>query len=177
MHPRKGFDSRLIVELVRYRPGEAIRWLETGAENIRKGAQTRGLNLLRQTGADSKTFSENLKTAAGALFDFGKGTYADMVHRQAEDSEYVFQDDQFDVVSGGNLKTIPYNRVFAIHLRGDRATLTLDKGHVVIKPFAYIVAGRVKVPVGWVRNGIEVPYELLLLELAARCGLEIQEEG
>ena len=165
------------MELVRYRPGEAIRWLETGADNIRKGAQNRGLNLLRQgVGIDSKTIGENLKTAAGALFDFGKGTYAEMMHRQAEDSEYVLQETQFDIVNGGNLKSMPYDRVIALHLRGDRATLTLDKGLVTIKPFAYIVAGRVKVPVGWVRNGIEVPYELLLLELAARCGVEMQED-
>ena len=89
------------MELVRYRPGEAIRWLETGADNIRKGAQNRGLNLLRQgVGIDSKTIGENLKTAAGALFDFGKGTYAEMMHRQAEDSEYVLQETQFDIVNG-----------------------------------------------------------------------------
>jgi len=135
------------------------------------------MNLLKQSVGDSKTFGENLKTAAGALFDFGKGTYADMMHRQAEDSEYVFQETQFDIVSGGNMKTIPYDRVVAVHLKGDRATLTLDKGTVILKPFAYIVAGRIKVPVGWVRNGIEVPYELLLLELAARCSVDIQEEG
>jgi len=99
-----------------------------------------------------------------------------MMHRQAEDSEFVLQDTQFDIVSAGNIKTIPYDRVIAIHLKGDRATLTLDKGLVTLKPFAYIVASRIKVPVGWVRNGIEVPYELLLIELAARCGVEIQEE-
>ena len=164
------------MELVRYKPGEAIRWLETGADNIRKGAQVRGMNLLKQGGADSKTFAENMKTAAGALFDFGRGTYADMKYRQAEDGEYVFQENQFDIVDGGNLKTISYDRVIAIHLKADRAVLTLDKGIVTIKPFAYIVSGRIKVPVGWVRNGIEVPYELLLLELAARCGVEMQEE-
>ena len=121
------------MELVRYRPGEAIRWLETGAENIRKGAQNKGMNLIKQAGTDSKTFSENLKT-------------------------------------------IPYDRVIAIHQRGDRTVFTLDKGTVTIKPFAYIVSGRIKVPVGWVRNGIEVPYELITLELAARCGVEVQEE-
>ena len=164
------------MELVRYKPGEAIRWLETGADNIRKGAQNRGMNLLRQTAVDSKTLGENLKSAAGALFDFGKGTYAEMMHRIADDSEYVLQDSQFDVVNGGNLKSIPYDRVIAVNLKGDRGILTLDKGIVTIKPFAYIVAGRIKVPVGWVRNGIEVPYELLLLELAARCGVELQED-
>ena len=75
------------VELVRYKVGEAIRWLETGAESIRKGAQNKGLNILKQNGIDQKTLGDNLKTAAGAIFDFGKGTYADMIHKQAEDSE------------------------------------------------------------------------------------------
>jgi len=134
------------------------------------------MNLLKQAGIDSKTLGENLKSAAGALFDFGKGTYAEMMHRQAEESEYVLQENQFDIVNGGNMKSISYDRVIAMHVRGDRGTLTLDKGLVTIKPFAFIVAGRIKVPVGWVRNGIEVPYELLLLELAARCGVEMQEE-
>ena len=83
---------------------------------------------------------------------------------------------KFDVVNGGNIKTVPYDRVLAIHMKGDRTVFTLDKGVVTIKPFAYIVSGRIKVPVGWVRNGIEVPYELLTLELAARCGIEVQEE-
>ena len=164
------------VELVRYKVGEAIRWLETGAESIRKGAQNKGLNILKQNGIDQKTLGDNLKTAAGAIFDFGKGTYADMIHKQAEDSEYVLQEKQFDIVTGGNIKAITYDRVLAIHQRGDRTILTLDKGVVTIKPFAYIVSGRIKVPVGWKRNGIEVPYELFTLELAARCGMEIQEE-
>ena len=150
--------------------------METGAENIRKGAQAKGMNLIKQAGTDSKTFTENLKTAAGAIFDFGKGTYTDMMHRQAEDTEYVLQDGQFDIVKSGNLKTIPYDRVVTVHLKGDRATFTLDKGVVTVKPFAYIVAGRVRVPVGWNRNGIEVPYDLLVLELAARCGVEVEEE-
>jgi len=164
------------VELVRYRPGEAIRWLETGGDNIRRGARNRGVNLLKQGTLDAQSLGDNLKTAAGALFDFGKGTYAEMMHKHAEDSEYVLQESQFDIVNGGNIKSIPYDRIVAITLRGDRATLTLDKGTATIKPFAYIVVGRVKVPVGWVRNGIEVPFELLLHELAARSSLELQEE-
>lgn len=164
------------MELVRYKAGEAIRWLETGAESIRKGAQSKGLNILKQTGIDQKTLGDNLKTAAGAIFDFGKGTYADMVHKQAEETEYVLQEKQFDIVTGNNIKAIPYDRIVAIHLKGDRTVLTLDKGIVTIKPFAYIVSGRIKVPVGWKRNGTEVPYELFTAELAARCGLEVQEE-
>jgi len=40
-----------------------------------------------------------------------------------------------------------------------------------------VVAGRTKVPVGWRRNGLEVPYELLIDELAARSGRSIEYEN
>ena len=176
LHPNHPIHSRKSVELVRYRPGEAIRWLETGGDNIRRGARNRGINLLRTGTIDSQTIGDNLKTAAGALFDFGKGTYAEMMHRLAEDSEYVLQENQFDIVNGGNIRSIAYSRIVAMTIRGDRATLTLDKGTATIKPFAFIVVGRIRVPVGWVRNGIEVPFEMLVHELAARSGCELQEE-
>jgi len=135
------------------------------------------MNLFKTAGQDSKTFGENLKTAAGAIFDFGKGTYTEMMHKVADDSEYVLQDKQFDIVNGANIKSIPYERVVSIQMKGDKTTFLLDKGSVAVKPVAYIVAGKAKVPVGWVRNGIEVPFELLIMELAARCGLEVKEEA
>jgi len=162
------------MELVRYRPGEAIRWLHTGADNIRKGAQARGRSVVNQTGTEQKTFGENLKTAAGAIFDYGRGAYTEMKHKQAEASEYVLHEAHFDVVSGPAIKTIGYDRVKAIEIKGDRATITLDKGTMSIKPVAHLVSGRVRVPVGWTRNGIEVPFELLLDELAARCKVELE---
>ena len=45
--------------------------------------------------------------------------------------------------------------------------LVLDRGTLQIKPYAYVVAGKLKVPIGWARNGIEVPYELLIEELSS----------
>ena len=163
------------MEVVRYRPGEAIRWLQTGAENIWRGAKAKGKSAIEP---HSGTFGQNLKNAAGAIFDYGKGAYADMLHRQADASEYVLLETHFDVVRGSAIKTVDYSRVKKIELKGDRATLTLDAGNLSIKPFAHIVSGRAKVPVGWTRNGMEVPYELLIEELAARCGVDVVgEEG
>jgi hypothetical protein len=164
------------MSLVRYRPGEAIKWLQAGAENMRKAATAKGRGVVRQTGVDQRPMGENVKTAAGAIFDFGKSAYADAVHRQAESSEYVLQPDRFDVVHGSTIRSIPYERVKQSTLSDDRARLTLDKGSLVIKPFAHIVAGRLRVPVGWNRNGMEVPFELLIQELAARCNLDLDEE-
>ena len=164
------------MELVRYRAGEAIRWLQTGADNIRKGAQDRGKRAVSNSPVDVKGVGENIKNAAGALLEYGKGTYADVIHRQADASEYVLQEKHFDIVKSGSMKSVSYDRIKSIELKGDKATLTLDRGTVAIKPFAHIVAGRVKVPVGWSRNGMEVPFELLIEELAARASVEVTEE-
>jgi hypothetical protein len=160
------------VEIVRYRPGEAVRWLHLGAENIRRTARARGRSVVEPDGAG---VTDNLKTAAGALYDFGRGAYTDLMHRQIEASEYVLLDRHFDIVRGTNIKTVLYERVRRVELKGDRAILHLEKGEITIKPFAHVVAGRAKVPVGWVRNGMEVPFELLIEELAARCGVEVEE--
>ena len=161
------------MEVVRYRPGEAIRWLATGADNFRRGAVSRGKAAVKQPNSDARAVKENIKNAAGALIDFGKGAYTDLLHNQAEASEYVLLDDQFDIVRGGTIRSIPYSDVKKIEYRADRATLVLPKGSLVIKPVAHIVAGHAKVAVGWARNEIEVPYELLIEELAARCRCEI----
>jgi hypothetical protein len=170
------FIHNTVVELVRYRPGEAIRWLQTGAETMRKTASTRSRDLVRQSGADQKGFGENVKTAAGALYDFGKSAYADVVRKHVETSEFVLQEDHFDMVHNGSIKTIPYSRVKQVTLTPERARLMLDKGSVSIKPVAFVLAGHLKVPGGWVRNGIEVPFDLLIEELAARCGLEVDAD-
>lgn len=162
------------MEPVRYKPGEAIRWLHVGAEDIRKEARSRARSVVNQTGTEQRPFAQNLKTAAGALIDFGKSAYADALHSQAMGTEYVLDEKHFDVVHGNTIKTMPYERVKGIEMRGDRANLILDKGTMAIKPVAHLVAGRVRVPVGWVRNGTEVPYELLIEELAARCGVDVE---
>lgn len=176
MHPDASRQRLRGVETVRYRPGEALRWLHTGAENIRKVANERGKSVVRQSGIDQKKLGENLKTAAGALVDLGKSAYADVLHRQADATEYVLLDDRLDVVRGNKIDTIPYDQIQAIRMEGDRVTLVLTKGKLTIKPFAHLVAGRVRVPIGWSRNGMEVPYELLIEELAARSRHEIEEE-
>ncbi len=164
------------METVRYRPGEALRWLQTGADNIRKAANERGRSVIRQTGTDQRRPMENLKTAAGALVDLGKSAYAELLHKQAEALEYVLLADRLDLVKGGKIESIAWDAIKGVRVDGDRTLLILEKGQVTIKPFAHLVAGRVRVPVGWTRNGMEVPYELLVEEIAARARREIEED-
>jgi hypothetical protein len=159
------------MEPIRYKPGEAIRWLETGAEANRKSAKQKG----REVFAPGVPAGAKLGQGVGALIDFGRGAWTDIVHKQAEASEYVLQEDRFDVVSGNSIKTVPYLEVKKITIKAEKATVTLHRGSTMtIKPYAYITAGRVRVPVGWMRNGMEVPYDLLIEELSARCGVEVE---
>jgi hypothetical protein len=162
------------VGLIRYKPGEAIRWLEMGAQDFRKNAQRQGKSLVRREG--ERNVSVDFKQAAGAIMDFGKGAWVDLMHRLAQASEYVLSDEYFEIVSSTRLRPVRYDDVDSIRIHGDKATLVLDRGSVVIKPHAYIVSGRVKVPIGWSRNDIEVPYEVLLDELSARCGVEVEHQ-
>ncbi|MFI5386721.1 MAG: hypothetical protein ACHQ50_11450 [Fimbriimonadales bacterium] len=159
------------MEPIRYKPGEAIRWLETGAEANRKSARLKG----RDVFAPGVPPGAKLGQGVGALIDLGKSAWADVLHKQAEASEYVFQEDRFDVVSGNSIKTVPYDEIKRISFKNERATITLHRGStLVIKPYAHISAGRIRVPVGWLRNGMEVPYDLLIEELSARCGVEVE---
>ncbi len=162
------------MEIVRYKPGEAIRWLKVGGESERKQAAEKGKSVFEQTGTDQRPAYQNVFTVAGALYKFGRGAYGELKAKMAEASEYILQDAHFDVVHAQSIKSIKYAQVAAVKLTGDKIQLTLDKGHLTIKPYAQIVAGTVKAPVGWTRNGIEVPYELLAEELAARCGVNLE---
>lgn len=159
------------MEPIRYKPGEAIRWLETGADANRKSAKQKG----KEVFASGIPASIKLGQGIGALFDLGRGAWADVLHKQAEASEYVLQEDRFDVVSGNSIKTVPYSEVKKISIKGEKAIVTLQRGSTLsIKPYAHITAGRIRVPVGWMRNGMEVPYDLLIDELSARCGVEVE---
>ncbi len=159
------------MELVRYRPGEAIRWIQSGAEDIRKSAKRQSSSLVRREG--ERTIGKDIGQAAGALVALGRSAWADLKHNQAMASEYVLLDDSFEIVRPGNVRGVEYSEITGMRLNGDRLTVILERGSIAIKPHAYIVAGRIKVPIGWERNGLEVPYETMLDELAARCGVEI----
>lgn len=162
------------MEIVRYRPGEALRWLKVGAERTREEAAKKGRSVFRQTGMDQRGIAENLRTAAGAAVEFGRSKYADVMHDRAETIEYVLQADRLDVVQGSTVKTIPYAEIAGVATDDEGGLLVLEKGTIAIRPPAYLVAGRAKVPVGWVRNGVEVPFDLLLEEIAARAGKEVR---
>jgi len=156
---------------VRYRPGEAMRWLETAANESKKSARLKSREMTPPR--DMHGLGQNVVTAAGALMDLGKGAWAEMLRRQAEASEYILGDDSFEVVKVNSTRKFLYRNIKEIEQRGDKSVVRMESTSITIKPFAYIVAGRIRVPVGWVRNDQEVPFELLIEELSARCGIDL----
>ncbi|MEQ1821509.1 MAG: hypothetical protein ABL949_03280 [Fimbriimonadaceae bacterium] len=162
------------METVRYTTAEAVRWLETGAQGMRFVANAQGRSLVRREG--ERTIGRDVLQAAGALADFGKSALADIRHSQAQATEYLLSDDAIEISSMGRTRTISYSEILSIRLRGDKATVVLERGSLNIRPEAYISSGKIRVPIGWERNEIEVPYEMLIDELAARAGVKVQME-
>lgn len=160
--------------MVRYRPGEAIRWLQTEAGRLRDDAKSSGKAATSPPSVDMPGITETVKNAASAVFNLGRSAYAEMAHMRAKASEFILLEDRMDIVTDTSIKAIPYSSVKKITLKGDKAQLHLEKGNFTIKPFAYLVAGPIKVPIGWERNGLETPYHLIIEELAARCQLDVE---
>ncbi|MCW5939433.1 MAG: hypothetical protein KF884_02115 [Fimbriimonadaceae bacterium] len=156
---------------VQYKPAEVLQWFNLGSREAMTRAKKRGKGALQET-----DIARGLKEAAGAAFDFGKGAWTDAVHRSVEMTEYVLGDDGFEVVGIGGRKRIAYTDVREVRVQGsERAEIVHSGGSLTVKPVAHLLAGRLKVPVGWLRNGMEVPYALLIEELAARCGVDVVE--
>lgn len=163
------------MNVVRYRPGEAIRWLETGAASSRHSAKKKTEGILKREG--ERTIAKDVFQATGVLVDLGKSALGEILHRQASAAEYVLLDDQFEIVTPGRLRAVRYEAVKHIKRRGEKVTIELERGAVTIKPHAYIVSGRIKAPIGWSRDGMEVPFDVLIDEIAGRCNIEVDESG
>lgn len=160
-------------ELIHYHPGEAIRWLDMGSDSLRDEAIRKTKDVMGRRG--DRTLGKDVTGLLSAVLSYGKGAMADLAHRQAQAGDYLLDNLGFESRNGRMLRRVNYADVKAIRRQGDRVKFILAQGSLEIKPYAYIVAGRTKVPVGWARNDMEVPYELLIEELAAHCQLEVED--
>lgn len=161
-------------EVIRYEPVDAIRWLKLGAEQMRRDAKDRGVELVRREGA--RTISKDLSQAASALFGMGKSAVTDLLHANASFCEYLFDSTGVEISRTTGSRRVPYATIKRIVRAKDGYSVILDRGSVEISPYAHIVASRIKAPLGWRRNGLEVPFETIIDELAGRCGVEVQDE-
>lgn len=161
------------MSLVRYRPAEAVRWLEMGSGTTARGAHRRGAAVFRSEEPDLK---RSVRDAAGAIVGAGKSAIAHALHAHSTTVEYVLHDDYLEIVGGAKTRVVAYRDIQRMVSRGDRVDLELADGSIKIAPPAYISVGRVRVPIGWNRNGIDVPFDLLPDELSARCRVNIESE-
>ncbi|MBS1706432.1 MAG: hypothetical protein JST40_11185 [Armatimonadetes bacterium] len=163
-----------MAEVVRYRPDRAVQWLQLGAKGMRDKAARAGSSIIRREG--SRSIARDLSQTAGALFDMGKSAVADVAHLAANATEYSLHDDHFEVVKPTGVRTISYAEITTITWHKSDAHFDMERGGLKIGPPAFIVSGTIRAPIGWLRNGVEVPFELLITEIAARAGLEISED-
>ncbi len=160
---------------VTYRAPDLLHWFESGSQEAFKSALKRS-RALSNTASES-SIKRSIVQAAGVAADFGRSAAAGIVHSKSGQTTYKLYEDKF--TNGGTLgsTTVAYKDVSSIKAHGkDRFSVVYARGTMTVKPVAYLVSGRIKVPVGWERNDIEVPFMMFLEELSAHCGLEIESE-
>lgn len=161
------------METVTYRAPDILHWFSTGSQEAIDSAVRKGRAFTKSAGDAS--IKENIKRAAGVAADFGRGAAAEVLHRGAVDTVYKLHDTQMDVRGTAGMRTVTYDSILAIQLLPkDRYVIEHTEGTLTVRPIAHLSSGKIRVPVGWVRNEIEVPFSTLLEELSARSGVEIE---
>lgn len=157
---------------VTYRPPDVLHWFSTGSQEAMQSAKRKGKALTKKGDSSVK---QKLFQAASLAADLGRGAGADLIHRQAAETVYRLHDDHLLVRSPLSQTELEYGEITAIrsHAR-DRFEIEYDGGTLTVRPIAHLVSGKIRIPVGWMRNDIEVPFTMLLEELSARSGVEIE---
>lgn len=161
--------------MVRYRPAASLTWLSDSAEAGFKKAEKlskQALNL--KLGADGTSAKARFVSAGAALFEAAKSAYTEVAKSKMEAHEYALSDDTLFVHFGGKSEEIPFEKISHVEMDGLKAKFFHAKGQLIVQPYAYVVSGAAKAPIGWNRDGHEVPYELLIEEIAARAGLTLK---
>jgi len=162
-------------DTVVYSPSPCIRWLELGAGGLREDVKDKARAV--KAGIVERNIGDAVMSTVSAAWGAGKAALAEIASRRGEATEYRLEADYFEL--GGILKSVrvAYADVTKIErMPKTRMRFLIRAGHDThhISPVAWIESGSVRVPIGWERNGIEVPFVLIVEELAARCGLEIE---
>lgn len=161
------------MQAITYRPPDILHWFSTGSQEAIDSAKRRSKDFTKKAG--ESTVKENILKVAGVAAEFGRGAAADLVHRQAAETVYKLYEDEIDVRGPVSSFTIKYEMINEIKSHSkDKFTIEHDAGTLTVRPVAHLVSGKVRVPLGWIRNSIEVPFTMLLEELSARCGVEIE---
>jgi hypothetical protein len=156
-------------------PAEVMHWFDTESKRTNAMAKAQTRDIARA--ANEEGLIPGLKQAATAAISMTKGAYGSVVQKQAEETRVDFFDAGFEFVDLTKRIKVDYSQVRQIVAKaGDRYQVLYNGGSLMVKPVAHLVAGKYRVPVGWRRNGIEVPFLTLIEELSGRCGVEIIAE-
>jgi hypothetical protein len=157
---------------ITYKPADVLHWLDEGSRASRAAGKKMAKESAR-TAADIN-IGDTLRKAAEAAKNFGKSAMAEIALRQRDDTTYVLDDDALEAHGATGIKRVLFSTVRGIREdKEDKYVIEHDSGSITIKPLAHLVAGSIKVPIGWKRSGIEVPYAMLIEEIAARSRVAI----
>ncbi|MBX3114348.1 MAG: hypothetical protein KF836_07255 [Fimbriimonadaceae bacterium] len=158
-----------------YKPAEVMHWFDTESKRTNAIARAQTKDIAKT--ANEEGFLPGLKQAAGAALSIGKGAYGTVIQKQATETRIDLYETGFEVNELTRRVKIGYDQVRQIVSKAnDRYLVLYNGGNITIKPVAHLVAGRYRVPVGWLRNGTEVPFIVLIEEISARSGVEIIAE-
>lgn len=158
-----------------YSPAEVLHWFDTDARRSQAIAKSQSQEISRT--AHEAGIIPTLKQAATVAVSFGKGAIGTIVQKQAEETRYELHNIGLESIDLTRKLKVDYAEIRQIMAKpNDRFQILFNGGSLTIKPVAHLVAGRHKVPVGWMRNGSEVPYAMLIEEISARSGIEIEAE-
>lgn len=148
--------------VARYRPADAIRWMEIGSRRISKPG-----DLPSDVPSDARGV---VIDAFAKALELGRTKIAEIQSRAIRAREYRLYDDRFEVISSSGTRSVSYAEVQSLELkRGGAFCFLLKRGRVTVRPYAWLSAFGVRIPLGWERNGVEVPFEMLPEEIALRA--------
>lgn len=133
-----------------------------GADSLRSDMESKP--------SDAPGLKKAVIEAIGKAVSYGKGAFADVSSRSIERLEYRLYDEALET----GTKRISYRDIKRIEKSKRGFRIVSGTGGAFIKPYAWLVVSGAKVPIGWERNGMEVPFETLVEEIAARAHTHIQ---
>lgn len=158
-----------------YTPAEVLHWFDTDTKRTQSVARQKSIVAAKKTNEEG--IIPGIKEAASAAYNFGKGAIGTIVQKSAEETRYELHESGLESINLTRRLKVDYTEIRQIIANSnDRFQILFNGGSLTIKPVAHLVAGRHRAPVGWVRNGVEVPYAMLIEEISARSGIEIEAE-
>ena len=155
-----------MAEIVVYRPLDIQTWLKLGSES------------LKQTPFQSEGDLRKAVTGVvGKAFDFGKSALAGVGGLAIDRIEYRLHPDRIEIAGIGATKSVPYSQIKKVEAHGRGYRIEAGTQSFSIMPYAHLLVSNIKVPLGWRRNRMEVAFNLLADEIAARAKAPLENVG